>query len=55
MKRNQLMILAIAMTLLVGCDSDDVRLARMAQDSVDQQRAQNEEMARLNREVAHGV
>ena len=53
MKRNQLMILA--MTLLVGCDSDDVRLARMAQDSVDQQRAQNEEMARLNCEVAHGV
>lgn len=53
MKRNQLMILA--MTLLVGCDSDDARLARMAQDSVDQQRAQNEEMARLNREVAHGV
>jgi len=55
MNKNRLTLLTvIATALVVGC-SEDERLARMAQESVQQQRSQNEEMTRLNREVAQGV
>jgi hypothetical protein len=43
--------------LVAGCDAppSDDRLARMAQQSVEQQAKQNEEMVHLNREVAQGT
>ncbi len=40
---------------LAGCRPSDDRLIEIAQDSVDQQSAQNEEMSRLNREIAAGT
>ncbi|MCB9875873.1 MAG: hypothetical protein H6821_17030 [Planctomycetaceae bacterium] len=46
--------LLTAIALIGGC-SEDERLARMAQESVRQQSSQNQEMTRLNREVAGGV
>lgn len=52
---KRLILLTIAIVALTGCESSDERLAKMAQDSVEQQKAQNQEMSRLNREVAQGV
>ena len=46
-------VLLTACSLLSGCD-EDKRLAQMAQENAQRQAAQNEEMARLNREVAEG-
>jgi hypothetical protein len=47
----------LTLILIAGCEPppSDERLARMAQQSVEQQAQQNEEMARLNREVAEGT
>jgi hypothetical protein len=52
---KRLILLTIAVVVLTSCESNDERLAKMAQDSVEQQKAQNQEMSRLNREVAQGV
>lgn len=52
---KKLTLLVIAVIVMSGCKSSDERLAKMAQDSVEQQKAQNQEMSRLNREVAQGV
>ena len=53
-KNQRILLTAVGSILIAGC-SEDERLARMAQESVQQQRSQNEEMTRLNREVAEGV
>ena len=55
MNKNQRILLTTVVTLAIAGCSEDERLARMAQESVQQQRSQNEEMTRLNREVAEGV
>jgi hypothetical protein len=47
--------LTAATMMLAGCESKDARLARLAENSVEQQKFQNQEMARLNRDVAQGV
>jgi len=56
MNKNRLIQLTMIAAVLIGngC-SEDERLARMAQDAVEQQRSQNQEMTRLNREVAEGM
>ena len=41
-----------AVVIAVGCQSENERLAEFAQSSVQQQAAQNQEMARLNKDVA---
>jgi len=50
-------LIFLTLTAIVGCEppAPDDRLARMAEQSVEQQAQQNEEMARLNREVARGT
>jgi hypothetical protein len=53
-KHRPTLLTLTAIALIGGC-SEDQRLARMAQDSVEQQKSQNQEMVRLNREVAEGV
>ena len=45
--------LVAACSLLAGCNEDE-RLAKMATEAANRQAAQNEEMARLNREIADG-
>lgn len=55
MIKHRLTMLTLTATALIGGCSEDQRLARMAQDSVEQQKSQNQEMTRLNREVAEGV
>lgn len=45
----------LLVTFLVGCQSDDRRLAEMATKHSTEQARQNEEMARLNHEVAEGT
>ena len=49
--------LPLTLILIAGCEPppSDERLARMAEQSVEAQAAQNAEMARLNREVAEGT
>jgi hypothetical protein len=42
-------------TSLAGCSSESERVAQVAEQALAQQAAQNEEMARLNREVAEGT
>jgi hypothetical protein len=50
-----IVILALAASLLAGCVKDeDDRLAEIAAEHARQQAAQNQEMARLNREIATG-
>jgi hypothetical protein len=41
--------------LAAGCEPSDERLVELAEHSVEQQAAQNEEVVRLNREVAEGT
>lgn len=55
MIKHRLTLLTLTASALIGGCSEDQRLARMAQDSVEQQKSQNQEMTRLNREVAEGV
>ena len=51
-KRKTMLILLIAgLATMIGCDGDR-RLAEMAQDATRRQAEQNQEMIRLNREVA---
>jgi hypothetical protein len=52
--RRTLILLAIATILTIGC-SDSDRVARVATEAARQQAKQNEEMARLNREIAEGT
>ena len=51
-KRTTLLLLVASLATMIGC-KDDERLAEMAQDATRRQAEQNEEMIRLNREVAH--
>ena len=46
---------AILMLVAVGCDSEDARLAEMAQRHVHEQAEQNKRMADLQKEVAQGA
>lgn len=55
MTKHRLTLLMVTATALIGGCSEDERLAKMAQDSVQEQSLQNQEMTRLNREVAEGV
>lgn len=50
-----LSLIPLLLTLITGCDSSDQRLVELAEHSVEQQAAQNEEIVRLNREVAQGT
>ena len=59
MSRTLLRVLIIVLAPLAtiplgGCDEDE-RLTRMATEAADRQAAQNQEMSRLNREVAEGT
>ena len=45
---------ALMIVLLTGCEEEDERLTEMARESVRQQAKQNEEMSKLNREIAAG-
>jgi len=49
------MLVAILISLLIGCSSSDDRLARIAMESTKRQAEQNREMSQLNREVAKGT
>ena len=49
------MLVAILVNLVIGCNSSDDRLARMAMESTKRQAEQNREMSQLNREVAEGT
>ena len=53
----QKIVLLLMLILIAGCEPppSEERLAQMAEQSVEQQAAQNAEMARLNREVAQGT
>ena len=53
MKRTTLLTVA-TLSMIAGCNVDD-RVARMATEAADRQAAQNQEMARLNREIAAGL
>lgn len=60
MRKNTIKIAATALlswtlAMTSGCGENDGRLARMAAEAARQQAAQNEEIARLNREVAAGT
>jgi hypothetical protein len=48
-----MIVLFTACSLPAGC-GEDARLAKMANENSQRQAAQNEEMARLNREIAEG-
>jgi len=51
-KQTTMLILLIAgLATMIGCEEDE-RLAQMAQDATQRQAEQNQEMIRLNREVA---
>ena len=59
MSRTLLRVLIVVLAPLAtiplgGCDEDE-RLTRMATEAADRQAAQNQEMSRLNREVAEGT
>lgn len=55
MRKMLPMILAlVAILLITGCDGDD-RLAQIATESAARQAEQNQEIVRLNREVAEGT
>jgi len=47
-------LIALAIISLVGCDEDE-RLARLSEKAADRQASQNQEMTKLNREVAEGT
>ncbi len=53
--RPLLNLILPTLTLITGCDSSDQRLVDLAEHSVEQQAAQNEEVVRLNREVAQAT
>ena len=55
MTKHRLTLLMVTATALIGGCSEDERLAKMAQDSVQEQSSQNQKMTRLNREVAQGL
>jgi len=46
---------AVLLSLLVGCDSADDRLVRLATESTNRQAAQSQEMLRLQQQVAEGT
>ena len=53
-KRPLLIVAAGLMTLIAGCGSNE-EVARVATQAADRQAQQNDELARLNREVASGT
>ncbi len=55
-RRPALMILLVMIGAVVGCHEDEnTRVAKVATQAADRQPMQNEEMARLNLEVAEGT
>jgi hypothetical protein len=48
-------VLVIIATTIVGCENEDQRLAEQAAHHTEMQATQNQEMARVNREVAAGT
>lgn len=51
MKPLKLLPILLATSLFTGCQSESARVSRIAEQAMHQQSRQNEEMARLNREV----
>ena len=47
------LVVAVCLVALTGCEENDERLVRFAEESTRQQAGQNREMSQLNREVAH--
>ena len=55
-KTPQTLLLAAMLMSLIGCEKDEKeRLVQMATEAADRQAGQNQEMSRLNREVAGGT
>lgn len=53
---RQTTVMMLAVTLIAsGCDRNDSQIVQLAQEADRRQAAQNEEMVRLNREVAQGM
>lgn len=52
---SKVLLIAILLISIAGCDEDDKQLAQVAQESAQRQAEQNQEMAKLNREVATGT
>ena len=50
-RKTMLLLLVAGLATMIGCEEDE-RLAEMAQDATRRQAEQNQEMSRLNREVA---
>lgn len=50
-RRMMQLLLIAGLAMMIGCNEDE-RLAEMAQDATERQAEQNQEMIRLNREVA---
>jgi hypothetical protein len=55
MPRSKVLLIAILLISIAGCDEDDKQVAQVAQESLQRQAEQNQEMAKLNREVATGT
>lgn len=53
--RKNILIGAILIVLMSGCETESDRIARLATQAADRQAAQNEELTKLNREVAAGT
>jgi hypothetical protein len=51
MKRLPILLMLLVTSLFTGCQSESDRVSRLAEQALHQQSQQNEEMARLNREV----
>ncbi len=51
---SSVMLIVLAIVATAGCD-DDTRVTKVATEAADRQAKQNEEMVRLNREVAEGT
>ena len=47
------LVVAVCLVALAGCEENDARLVRFAEESTRQQAGQNREMSQLNREVAN--
>ena len=49
---RQLTLIGIGIMMAGGCNEDDARLAQLAEEASQRQAAQNQEVVRVNREVA---
>ena len=55
MHMSKVLLIGILIVSIAGCDNDDDRVAQVAQESAERQAQQNQEMSKLNREVATGT